>query len=71
VDAVERGMFSVFAAETIEDAVTIMTGVQAGQRDENDDFPPGSLFDRVDQRLLKFAEAQVAFGKEDRGETAS
>ncbi|AWY99842.1 MAG: AAA family ATPase [Rhodobiaceae bacterium] len=71
VDAVERGMFSVFAAETIEDAVTIMTGAHAGQRDENDDFPPGSLFERVDQRLLEFAEAQVAFGKDDSGVTAS
>lgn len=71
VDAVERGMFSVFAAETIQDAVTIMTGVPAGEREEGGDFAPGTLFERVDQRLLEFAEAQVAFGKNDSGETAS
>lgn len=71
VDAVERGMFSVFAAETIQDAVTIMTGVPAGEREEGGDFAPGTLFERVDHRLLEFAEAQVAFGKNDSGETAS
>ncbi len=71
VDAVERGVFSIYAAETIEEAVTIMTGLQAGLRDESARFEPGTLFERVDHRLLDYAEAQVAFGKGDGGETAS
>ena len=71
VDAVERGVFSIYAAETIEEAVTIMTGLPAGLRDEKGLFAPGSLFERVDHRLMDYAEAQASFGKSDSGETAS
>ena len=61
VDAVERGVFSIYPIETIEDAVTLMTGIPAGMRDEFGDFPPSSLFARVEQRLTAFAETQRAF----------
>ncbi len=71
IDAVERGVFSVYAAETIEEAATIMTGTHAGLREEDDSFPHGTLFERVDQRLLAFAEAQIAFGRSDNGEAST
>ncbi len=60
VDAVERGVFSIFAVETIEEAVTLMTGTPAGLRDGEGDFPPASVFARVERRLVEFAETQRA-----------
>jgi lon-related putative ATP-dependent protease len=61
VDAVERGVFSIFPVETIEEAVTLMTGVPAGMRDEHGAFPATSVFARVERRLTDFAETQRAF----------
>lgn len=61
VDAVERGVFSIFPIETVEEAVTVMTGIQAGTRDGEGKFPPGSIFDRVEQRLTEFAQTQRSF----------
>jgi predicted ATP-dependent protease len=65
IDAVERGVFSIYPAETIEDAVTLMTGIHAGLRDEDDEFESGTVFQRVDDRLAAFAETQASFGKPD------
>jgi len=61
IDAVERGVFSIFAIETIEDAVTLMTRTQAGIRDEQGNFPSGSIFARVERCLVEFAETQRSF----------
>ncbi|MEQ9144167.1 MAG: ATP-binding protein [Parvibaculaceae bacterium] len=61
VDAVERGVFAIYPVETIEDVVTLMMGKEAGMRDEHGDFPPGSIFDRVEKRLKGFAETHRAF----------
>ena len=71
IDAVERGVFSIYPAETIEDAVTVMTGIHAGLRDEENEFQPGTVFSRVDQRLAEFAEAKASFGKADSTEATS
>ncbi len=71
IDAVERGVFSIYPAETIEDAVTVMTGIHAGLRDEDDEFERGTVFQRVDDRLAEFALAQASFGKSDDAEGRS
>lgn len=71
IDAVERGVFSIYPAETIEDAVTVMTGIHAGLRDEDDEFERGTVFQRVDDRLAEFALAQASFGKSDGAEGRS
>lgn len=67
VDAVERGVFDIFPVETIEEAVELMMGRPAGLRDERGAFPDGSVFERVEVQLTKFAETQRAFSSGDRG----
>ncbi len=66
VDAVRAGQFNVYAVTDIDQAVSILTGVDAGQRDENGDFPVDSVNRRVEQQLLKYAESRKQFS--DHGE---
>jgi len=61
VAAVEQGRFHVWATDTIEEAIEILTGLSAGERDAGGRFAPGSLFDRVDSRIRQLARQYAAW----------
>jgi predicted ATP-dependent protease len=56
VEAVAAGKFSVYPVETIDQGIEILTGVAAGERDGTGQFPGGSVNQRVEERLVEFAE---------------
>ena len=64
VDAVRQGEFRIFAVRHIDEAITILTGVNAGQRDEDGEFPEGSVNALVEQQLVEYATARKSFAKE-------
>jgi predicted ATP-dependent protease len=65
VDAVAQGKFHIWSIATIDQGIEILTGVPAGERNEEGAWPEGSVNDLVDRRLRKFAEtAQQFSGKE-------
>jgi hypothetical protein len=51
VDAVERGVFHIYAVETIDQGIEILTGVRAGTIDE-----PGTINFLVAKRLREMGE---------------
>lgn len=51
VDAVESGQFSVYAVNTIEEVLELLTGVAAGERGLDGTYPPDTVFGRSAQRL--------------------
>lgn len=51
VQAVERGDFHIHAIETIDDAIELLSGISAGVRDNDDQYPPDSFNGRVARRL--------------------
>jgi predicted ATP-dependent protease len=55
VAAVAAGTFHIWAVETVDAAMEILTGVPAGSRDENDEYPENSAHARVQARLRHFA----------------
>jgi lon-related putative ATP-dependent protease len=59
VDAAHSGHFRVFAVETADEAVEILTGMQAGTRKENGAFPRGTFNRRVADRLMWFARPRI------------
>jgi len=61
VDAVAAGQFRIVAVENVDEAIELLTGVPAGERDESGAFPPGSVNQRVEGRLIDLAEKQRAF----------
>ncbi len=64
VTAVQEGKFHIWAVETIEDGIEILTGVRAGQRLAEGLFEAGSVFARVEARLKSLAERLAQFGRE-------
>jgi hypothetical protein len=59
--AVEAGKFSVYAIDSVDDGIELLTGLPAGERDENGVFPEGSVNRRVEDTLAGYAEAMRAF----------
>jgi predicted ATP-dependent protease len=51
VEAVERGMFHIYAVDTIDDGIELLTGVRAGTLDE-----PGTINYQVGARLREMSE---------------
>ncbi len=58
LDAVRAGRFHLYAVQTIEDGIEILTGLAAGQKDAAGTYPEGSIFARVNQKLQTFHQAQ-------------
>ena len=55
VQAVADGQFAVYPVTSIDQAVELLTGVPAGERDALGAFPQGSVNFRVEQKLFEFA----------------
>jgi predicted ATP-dependent protease len=64
-EAVEKGDFHIWAVETVDEGIEILTGMPAGERDRDGKWPEGTINQKVDQRLLKMAETLHRFGKGD------
>jgi lon-related putative ATP-dependent protease len=64
-DAVKAGRFRIWAVSTISEGVEILTGVSAGDRASDGDFPKGSVNRLAEERLIAFAEARRRFGRPD------
>ena len=62
IEAVAQNRFQIYAVETINQCITLLTGVDAGERDQQGDFPDGSVNQRVGARLKDFAEKRQSFG---------
>jgi lon-related putative ATP-dependent protease len=61
VEAVVAGQFHVYPVETVDQAIELLTGIPAGERDETENFPEGSINQRVEARLMALAEIQRDF----------
>jgi len=62
VEAVRQGQFHVYAVETIDQGLELLTGVPAGEPDAEGNYPPESIHGRVAARLAAFAEAAAEHG---------
>ncbi|HEX5337450.1 MAG TPA: ATP-binding protein, partial [Gallionella sp.] len=64
IDAVAAGNFKIYPLETVDQAVELLTGVDAGKADAQGVFPENSVNHRVADRLHKLAEIRRNYGKE-------
>jgi len=65
VEAVEAGLFSIYAVSTIDEGIEILTGVEAGKMTADGTYPEGCINCLVDTRLREMAETNRNFGKND------
>ncbi len=63
IDAVKKGKFHIYAISTIDEGIEILTGVPAGKKDRNGNFPLGTVNYLVHEKLKKFAKAERAAAK--------
>ncbi|MEJ2508397.1 MAG: ATP-binding protein [Gammaproteobacteria bacterium] len=66
-EAAEQGQFAIYAVETVDEAIALLTGLPAGERGEEGKFAEGSVNRRVEDRLLEFSELRQEFGEHDKG----
>ncbi len=66
VSAVEEGKFHIYAVGTIDEGLEVLTGVSAGQRQDDGRYPRGTVNDAVQRKLLHYAEQQKRLTGEDR-----
>ncbi len=63
VEAVKAGQFHIYPVTTVDEAITLLTGLEAGEVDDKGEFPLDTLNGRVDARLRYFAELRHEFVK--------
>jgi lon-related putative ATP-dependent protease len=61
VDSVAAGDFHIYAIDTIEQGLEVLTGIPAGEKDDDGHFPEGTINQRVVARLEQMTETQRAF----------
>jgi ATP-dependent Lon protease len=55
VQAVRRGKFHIYAIQTIDEGIELLTGRKAGKRRKNGSFEKDTIHGLVDQTLMEFA----------------
>ena len=61
--AVEAGLFNIYPAAHINDALELLTGLPAGRQRKDGSFTPGSLYHLVDKRLADLGRLAQYKGK--------
>ena len=61
VEAARKGLFRIYPIATIDEGIEVLTGVPAGEKDEEGRYPPQSINGRVQARLEEMAEAARRF----------
>ncbi len=68
VAAADAGEFHIYPVETIDDAVSLLTGLPAGARDKQGRFTEGSVNGRVQQRLHALSKIRQEFAETAKAE---
>lgn len=67
VEAVEEGRFSIYAIDTVDDGIEILTGRTAGIENKKGEFPKSSVNYMVQQKLQEFFADYARYSKETHG----
>jgi lon-related putative ATP-dependent protease len=62
VEAARAGTFKIYAVDTIDQGIELLTGIPAGERDASGKFAEGTINRRAEDRLLELAKIRLAVG---------
>ena len=65
IEAVRQGKFHLYSVETIDDGISILTGRDAGERQEDGTYPEGTVNYLVDERLKELATKLKDFARKE------
>ena len=63
IDAVEKGRFHIYAVQTIDEGIELLTGMEAGEADDQGYFPENTVNGIVYKRLAEMAKKRLDFMK--------
>ena len=67
LQAVDEGKFTIYAIDTVDDGIEILTGVKAGIADKNGEFEKGTVNYKVQESLRNYYKDYARFAKETSG----
>ncbi|MCD6587932.1 MAG: hypothetical protein J7K88_05225, partial [Candidatus Fermentibacteraceae bacterium] len=62
IKAVENGKFHIYPVSTIEQGISLLTGVEAGRKSSHGTYPADTILGMADGRLRQMAETVRDFG---------
>jgi predicted ATP-dependent protease len=66
LEAVDQGKFAVHTYNNVDEAVQLLTGMEAGERNTDGSYPPDTVNFLVDKRLHELADTQRNFSKDSK-----
>jgi lon-related putative ATP-dependent protease len=63
INAVKKRQFHVYQVATVEEGIEILTGLPAGQADADGNFPQGSIYGAVQQKLKQYLKHSIELKK--------
>ena len=63
VEAVEKGQFHIYPVKTIDQGIEILTGIPAGDPGNDENYPEGTIHQKVHHKLRQYTETLVKLGK--------
>ncbi|MBQ9314005.1 MAG: AAA family ATPase [Clostridia bacterium] len=57
IKAVKDGMFHIYAIKSVDEGIELLTGVPAGKKNKNGEYPAGTVNYLVNEKLKKYATA--------------
>lgn len=67
LEAVDNGLFSIYAIDTVDDGIELLTGIPAGKPDKHGKFPKGTVNYKVQQSLEEYYKDYVKYARETHG----
>ena len=58
IQAVANRDFNIYAIDSVDEALELLTGIPAGERDPKGAYPPGTCNAHIEMRLREFAEGE-------------
>jgi lon-related putative ATP-dependent protease len=68
VQAAAEGQFHIYPVETVDQGIEILTGIPAGEPDEEGDYPEGTINGLVQAQLIKLTEQRSKFSASAEGD---
>ena len=63
VEACAAGKFAIYPVSTVYEGIALLTGVEAGERGPDGEYPGGSINRRIEDQLRSFANIRKIFGR--------
>ena len=63
IEAVHEGRFHIYAVSTIDEGIEVLTGVPAGELQNDGSYPEGTVHHRAELRLADMAKKAKEFGR--------